>query len=58
VSRYLSQVREVADQLRPVTIPDVLPTNLFPDSEFSMVAGEFIQVRLGGWQPHFFAFGM
>ena len=39
-----NNVRCVADQLQPVTIPDVVPTALFPDANFSMVAGEFVEV--------------
>ncbi|KAI3624731.1 hypothetical protein CBS14141_003159 [Malassezia furfur] len=33
-----------ADLLRGVAIPDVLPSSLAPDTDFSMVAGEFVEV--------------
>ncbi|WFD34260.1 carnosine N-methyltransferase [Malassezia cuniculi] len=32
------------DMLRPVHFPDVLPTMLSPNADFSMVAGEFVEV--------------
>lgn len=33
-----------ADLLHGVAIPDVLPSSLAPDTDFSMVAGEFVEV--------------
>lgn len=36
--------RTAGDMLRPVRIPDVLPASLPPDVEFSMVAGDFVEV--------------
>lgn len=33
-----------SDHLLPITIPDVLPTNLGPNVDFSMVAGDFIDI--------------
>ncbi|CAG8683221.1 17001_t:CDS:10, partial [Acaulospora morrowiae] len=32
------------DQLRPVYIPDALPSSVPPDANFSMVAGDFIEI--------------
>ncbi|CAG8579542.1 7898_t:CDS:2 [Funneliformis caledonium] len=32
------------DQLKPIFIPDILPSNIPPNSNFSMVAGDFIEV--------------
>lgn len=34
------------DQTRGVTFPDVNPQNLPPDSDFSMVAGDFLEVYM------------
>ncbi|RUS15456.1 N2227-like protein-domain-containing protein [Endogone sp. FLAS-F59071] len=39
-----SNVRRADDQLRPVMIPDVLPGNLPRGGDFSMVAGDFLEV--------------
>ncbi|CDS01400.1 uncharacterized protein SPSC_06386 [Sporisorium scitamineum] len=39
-----SNWRTADDMLRPIRIPDVLPSSLPPTSEFSMVAGEFCEV--------------
>lgn len=39
-----SNWRSSHDMLSPVRIPDVLPASLPPLSEFSMVAGEFVEV--------------
>ncbi|KAF8582380.1 N2227-domain-containing protein [Ramaria rubella] len=40
----LSNVRSGADLLRPVTIPDVLPSYLPQGSDFSLVAGDFEEI--------------
>ncbi|RGB26189.1 S-adenosylmethionine-dependent methyltransferase [Rhizophagus diaphanus] len=32
------------DQLKPIFIPDILPSSIPPDSNFSMVAGDFVEV--------------
>ncbi|EPQ29720.1 uncharacterized protein PFL1_02940 [Pseudozyma flocculosa PF-1] len=39
-----SNWRSADDMLRPVRVPDVLPSQLPPTSDFSMVAGEFCEV--------------
>lgn len=39
-----SNWRTADDMLRPIRIPDVLPSSLPPTSDFSMVAGEFCEV--------------
>lgn len=39
-----SNWRSAQDMLRPIRIPDVLPSSLPQTSEFSMVAGEFCEV--------------
>lgn len=39
-----SNVRRADDQLRPIMIPDVLPGNLPRGGDFSMVAGDFLEV--------------
>jgi len=47
-----SNIMEVQDQLRPVTIPDVSPRDLPPGSDFSMCGGEFVEVygaQLSAW---------
>jgi len=41
---------KTSDQMQPVTIPDVDPASLGPDSQFSMVAGDFEEVFKD--QPH------
>jgi carnosine N-methyltransferase len=33
-----------SDELSPITIPDVLPAKLDPNVDFSMVAGDFIEI--------------
>ena len=40
----LSNSEKVEDQLAHVDIPDVLPGNISPKTNFSMVAGDFIEV--------------
>eukprot|EP00300_Choanocystis_sp_HF-7_P001485 c11199_g1_i2.p1 GENE.c11199_g1_i2~~c11199_g1_i2.p1 ORF type:complete len:281 (-),score=56.02 c11199_g1_i2:140-982(-) len=37
-------VRETQDQMRPITVPDTSPSGLPPDSDFSMAAGDFLEV--------------
>ncbi len=32
------------DQLKPIFIPDILPSDVPPNSNFSMVAGDFVEV--------------
>lgn len=39
-----SNIRDSQQQLTPIRIPDVLPSNLPPTADFSMVAGDFIEV--------------
>ncbi|XP_034025688.1 carnosine N-methyltransferase [Thalassophryne amazonica] len=39
-----SNNRKSSDQTRPVSFPDVNPQSLPPDSDFSMVAGDFLEV--------------
>ncbi|KAI8073723.1 N2227-domain-containing protein, partial [Thamnidium elegans] len=39
-----SNIKSDEKQLTAITIPDVLPTNLAPTVDFSMVAGDFIEV--------------
>jgi len=39
-----SNSEKVEDQLAPVDIPDILPGNISPNTSFSMVAGDFIEV--------------
>lgn len=39
-----SNIRDSQQQLLPIQIPDVLPSNLPPTADFSMVAGDFIEV--------------
>ena len=36
--------RSSADQVRPVVVPDVDPTDVPPDLNFSMAAGDFLEV--------------
>lgn len=43
-----SNVRSRETLLRSVSIPDVLPRNLPPDTDFSMVAGDFLEVYGAG----------
>jgi len=33
-----------ADQIRPIEFPDVSPTDMPPNSNFSMAAGDFLEV--------------
>ena len=33
-----------ADQIRPAQFPDVNPTEMPPDANFSMAAGDFLEV--------------
>ena len=40
----LSNIRTLDGSLRPIVIPDVLPTSLPPGSRFSMAAGDFLEV--------------
>lgn len=42
-----SNVWEVADQLRAVKIPDIIPQGLPEGSDFSMTAGDFLEVYGG-----------
>ncbi|KAI8365391.1 N2227-like protein-domain-containing protein [Radiomyces spectabilis] len=39
-----SNIKSSDDQLTPIRIPDVLPANLPPTVDFSMVAGDFLEV--------------
>ncbi|CAO3684727.1 unnamed protein product [Umbelopsis ramanniana] len=39
-----SNIRDTEQQLAPIKIPDVLPSSLPPTADFSMVAGDFIEV--------------
>ncbi|CAO3667537.1 unnamed protein product [Umbelopsis vinacea] len=39
-----SNIRDSQQQLLPIQIPDVLPSNIPPTADFSMVAGDFIEV--------------
>lgn len=39
-----SNIKTTEDILRPVSVPDVLPTGIAPNVDFSMVAGEFVEV--------------
>ncbi|KAI8060967.1 N2227-like protein-domain-containing protein [Gongronella butleri] len=39
-----SNIQTTESQLRPVRIPDVVPGNLPPTADFSMVAGDFLEV--------------
>jgi hypothetical protein len=39
-----SNIRDTEQQLGPIKIPDVLPSSLPPTADFSMVAGDFIEV--------------
>lgn len=39
-----SNIKSDKNQLFPVLIPDVLPADLPPNVDFSMVAGDFIEV--------------
>jgi carnosine N-methyltransferase len=40
----ISNIKVFADQIRPVTIPDVLPSDLPKGADFSYSAGEFVQI--------------
>ncbi|CAG8542116.1 10962_t:CDS:2 [Diversispora eburnea] len=42
-----SNIVSVDDQLKPIHIPDVLPSNIPRDANFSMVAGDFVEVYTG-----------
>ncbi|KAG9301652.1 hypothetical protein G9A89_016722 [Geosiphon pyriformis] len=49
-----SNIQSSEDQLRPIYIPDVLPSDLPSTSDFSMVAGDFVEVygevdQIGKW---------
>ncbi|KAI9596411.1 N2227-like protein-domain-containing protein [Syncephalis fuscata] len=49
-----SNIRDSQDMLKSIAVPDVLPSNLPPNVDFSMVAGEFIEVydipeQYGSW---------
>ncbi|RHZ82917.1 hypothetical protein Glove_103g29 [Diversispora epigaea] len=49
-----SNIVSVDDQLKPIHIPDVLPSNIPRDANFSMVAGDFVEVymsdqHIGQW---------
>ncbi|CAG8485634.1 2063_t:CDS:10 [Ambispora gerdemannii] len=39
-----SNIKSSEDQLKPVFIPDILPNDLPSDTDFSMVAGDFVEV--------------
>jgi carnosine N-methyltransferase len=39
-----SNILNSQDVLAPIAVPDVLPSNLPPNVDFSMVAGEFLEV--------------
>lgn len=43
VHQYCNNVC-VEDQTRPITFPDVSPASLPEDAEFSMAAGDFLEV--------------
>ncbi|KAI7902947.1 N2227-like protein-domain-containing protein [Cokeromyces recurvatus] len=47
-----SNIKSDAQQLSPILIPDVLPANLPPSVDFSMVAGDFIEVYQGVQQEN------
>lgn len=39
-----SNIKSDEHQLTPVLVPDTVPGNLLPEVDFSMVAGDFIEV--------------
>lgn len=42
-----SNIRSTEQQLKPIYIPDVVPSNIPPTADFSMAAGEFVEVYRG-----------
>ncbi|KAI9015237.1 N2227-like protein-domain-containing protein [Phycomyces nitens] len=42
-----SNIKSTQAQLTPVRVPDIVPGNLPPDADFSMVAGDFLEVYRG-----------